>query len=90
MNALVLHDAEQMELRVLPPPVPQPHEVLLQVGAVGLCGTDFHIFEGKANYNFDATGRVIPLDEEAPAAKRKFSVTNFAARLSKSAAPCAT
>lgn len=78
MNALVLHETEQMELRALPPPVPQAHEVLLQVGAVGLCGTDFHIFEGKANYNTDATGRVIPLHEEAQILGHEFCGTVIA------------
>lgn len=64
MKALVVHAAKQMELREVPQPVPQSHEVLLQVDAVGLCGTDFHIFEGKANYNFDAAGRGIALSEQ--------------------------
>ncbi|MFN7927020.1 MAG: alcohol dehydrogenase catalytic domain-containing protein [Blastocatellia bacterium] len=75
MKALVLHDAAAMELRDVPPPVPQSHEVLLRVGAVGLCGTDFHIFEGKANYNFDSVGRVIPLHEEAQILGHEFCGT---------------
>ena len=75
MKALVLHDAEQIELRDLPPPVPQPHEILLQVGAVGLCGTDFHIYEGKANYNFDAARRSIPLSEQAQVLGHEFCGT---------------
>lgn len=45
-------------------PEPRPGEVLLKVGAVGLCGTDFHIYEGHANYHTDATGRVIPFEEQ--------------------------
>ncbi len=75
MKALVLCDAGQMELRDLPQPTPQPHEILLQVGAVGLCGTDFHIYEGKANYNFDTVGRCIPLNEQAQILGHEFCGT---------------
>lgn len=64
MCALTLTAAEKMELRRIAVPEPKPHEVLLKVGAVGLCGTDFHIFEGHANYNSDSNGRLIPLDEQ--------------------------
>jgi L-iditol 2-dehydrogenase len=53
-----------MELREIPVPQPQPHQVLLKVGGVGLCGTDFHIHEGRANYNTDANGRQIPFAEQ--------------------------
>ncbi len=64
MQALAVCDAEKLELIETPRPALQPHEVLLQVGAVGLCGTDFHIYEGRANYNADAQGRLIPLREQ--------------------------
>ena len=30
--------------------------------AVGLCGTDFHIVSGEANYHTDARGQPIPLE----------------------------
>ncbi|HEY6045692.1 MAG TPA: alcohol dehydrogenase catalytic domain-containing protein [Pyrinomonadaceae bacterium] len=45
-------------------PVPRiaPNEVLVRVGAVGLCGTDAHIFAGHANYNTDEYGQPIPFD----------------------------
>jgi len=35
--------------------------VLVRVAAVGLCGTDLHIFGGEANYSTDERGRPIPL-----------------------------
>jgi L-iditol 2-dehydrogenase len=35
--------------------------VLLRVAAVGLCGTDFHIYGGHGNYHTDDAGRPIPL-----------------------------
>ncbi len=64
-----------MELRDIPQPALQPHEIALRVGAVGLCGTDFHIYEGKANYNFDANGRRVPLEEQAQILGHEFCGT---------------
>lgn len=64
MKALVLTAPGKMGPGTIPTPEPRPHEVLIKVGAVGLCGTDFHIYEGHANYHSDATGHLIPLEEE--------------------------
>lgn len=61
MKALQLEGPEQLVLTEVPEPVPEEYEVLIQVGAVGVCGTDFHIYSGGANYNSDAHGRAIPL-----------------------------
>jgi L-iditol 2-dehydrogenase len=75
MKALAVYEAAKMELRDIPQPALQPHEIALRVGAVGLCGTDFHIYEGKANYNFDANGRRIPLHEQAQILGHEFCGT---------------
>jgi threonine dehydrogenase-like Zn-dependent dehydrogenase len=64
MKACVLCGVERLEVRDVPRPVAAPHEVLVRVAAVGLCGTDAHIFAGHANYNTDAHGRPIPLEVE--------------------------
>ena len=63
MRAAVLVAPGHMYVRDVPVVPPGPTEVLLRVGAVGLCGTDFHIFSGHGNYHSDATGRLVPLDE---------------------------
>ena len=64
MNAAVLEAPGRIEVReVARPEWPGPREVLVRVAAVGLCGTDFHIAAGHANYHRDARGRPIPLDE---------------------------
>ncbi|HEX4934118.1 MAG TPA: alcohol dehydrogenase catalytic domain-containing protein, partial [Gemmatimonadaceae bacterium] len=63
MRALVLVDVNRLEVRSVPVVVPAPHEVLVRVQAVGLCGTDVHIVEGHANYNADESGRLRPLHE---------------------------
>jgi L-iditol 2-dehydrogenase len=64
MRAAVLVDVDRIELRDVPVRPPAPHEVLVRVRAVGLCGTDLHIVAGHANYHTDARGRVIPLAEQ--------------------------
>src|SRR5512138_1577109 len=62
MKASVLCDVGRMEVRVVPRPLIASHEVLVRVAAVGLCGTDAHIFAGHANYNTNEHGLPIPLD----------------------------
>lgn len=64
MKALAVCAPGRLELREMAVPKLRPHEVLIRVGAVGLCGTDFHIYEGHANYNTDSTGRIVPLEEQ--------------------------
>jgi threonine dehydrogenase-like Zn-dependent dehydrogenase len=61
MRASVLCDVARLEVREVPCPNIAPHEVLVRVLAVGLCGTDAHIFAGHANYNVDEHGQPIPL-----------------------------
>jgi L-iditol 2-dehydrogenase len=63
MRAAVLTGVERMEVRDVPCPALRNDEVLVRVQAVGLCGTDLHIFGGHANYNRDARGRARPLAE---------------------------
>lgn len=62
MRAGVLCGVERVEVRDVPQPVAGPHEVVVRVSAVGLCGTDAHIFAGHANYNTDEYGQPIPFD----------------------------
>ncbi len=61
MKASVLYDVARLEVRDIPRPVISPYEVLIRVSAVGLCGTDVHIFAGHANYNTNEYGQPIPL-----------------------------
>ena len=61
MKASVLCDVKRLEVRDVPRPVISPYEVLIRVAAVGLCGTDVHIFAGHANYNTNEYGQAIPL-----------------------------
>jgi L-iditol 2-dehydrogenase len=62
MRAGVLCSVKRVEVREVPLPAAGPHQVVVRVSAVGLCGTDAHIFAGHANYNTDEYGQPIPFD----------------------------
>jgi L-iditol 2-dehydrogenase len=64
MKASVLVDVGRLEVRDVPRPQMSARDVLVRVAAVGICGTDTHIFAGHANYNTDKRGLPIPLTVE--------------------------
>ena len=64
MKASVLVDVGQLEVRDIPKPTISARDVLVRVAAVGICGTDSHIFAGHANYNTDERGFPIPLSAQ--------------------------
>lgn len=50
MSALVLHGKEDLRFEERPTPQPGPGQVLVQIGSVGVCGSDKHFyFEGRAS-----------------------------------------
>jgi L-iditol 2-dehydrogenase len=53
MNALLLSEYKHLEIATLPVPTPGPLDVLVQVAACGICGSDVHGYDG-------ASGRRIP------------------------------
>ncbi|MGA8108363.1 MAG: galactitol-1-phosphate 5-dehydrogenase [Acidobacteriaceae bacterium] len=53
MKALLLREYNHLELTDLPTPAPGPGELLIQVAACGICGSDVHGFDGTS-------GRRIP------------------------------
>ena len=61
MKASVLYDVRRLEVRDVPCPAISAYEVLVRTSAVGLCGTDAHIFAGHANYNTNDYDQPIPL-----------------------------
>jgi len=48
MLAALFHGPRELEVTDFQMPVPEAEEVLLKVHACGVCGTDFHIFNGEA------------------------------------------
>src|SRR5438876_2270271 len=61
MPACVLQGVRALAVRNVPTPPLGPRDVLLRVAAVGLCGTDLHIYQGEANYNMDERGQPVSL-----------------------------
>ena len=53
MKALLLREYKYLELLDLPQPAPAPGELLVQVAACGICGSDVHGYDGSS-------GRRIP------------------------------
>jgi len=53
MNALLLSKSKHLEMTVLPVPALGPSDVLIQVAACGICGSDVHGYDGTS-------GRRIP------------------------------
>ena len=53
MNALLLSEYKHLEVTTLPVPVAGPSDVLVQVAACGICGSDVHGYDG-------GSGRRIP------------------------------
>lgn len=47
MKALVIEKPHHAVVKEVPKPVPGPGEVIIAVSHVGICGTDFHIYEGE-------------------------------------------
>jgi L-iditol 2-dehydrogenase len=64
MKVCVLTDVGRIEVREVPRPKISPDQVLLRISAVGICGTDAHIFAGHANYNVNQSGQRIPLSSQ--------------------------
>jgi L-iditol 2-dehydrogenase len=60
MKAAFLEDVEKIVVRQTADPTVSPHEVIVKVRAVGVCGTDLHLFRGQGNYNLDSKGEPIP------------------------------
>ena len=51
MQALVYNGPMNINVADYPLPSIAPDEVVIKVGACGVCGTDFHIYKGEAPAN---------------------------------------
>ena len=61
MKAALLVEPKRIEIRDVPTPDPGDHDVLVEIDAVGVCGSDVHIYAGHINWNIDESGREVPL-----------------------------
>src|SRR5438045_9136981 len=48
MRAVVIDAPGRIRVDNVPDPTPRPNEVLVRVGACGICGTDLHIIDGDS------------------------------------------
>ena len=62
MIAAALVAPGRIELIHLRSPVLGPHDVRVAPAAVGVCGTDLHIYSGESNFHLDERGQPIPLE----------------------------
>jgi threonine dehydrogenase-like Zn-dependent dehydrogenase len=53
MRALTVAAPRQAYVEQVAPPAPGPHEVVVEVVRVGLCGTDAEVFSGQMAYLLD-------------------------------------
>ena len=47
MKAVICQEPDKLVLKEIDRPVPAPHEALVRVRRVGVCGTDLHAFKGR-------------------------------------------
>jgi L-iditol 2-dehydrogenase len=73
MKAALLRDVQRLVVESVPDPEVPAHEALIGIRAVGVCGTDLHIYQGHGNWAFDAQGRAIPLAEKPQILGHEFS-----------------
>lgn len=73
MKAALLEAPEKLVIRSIADPEVAPRNVLIRVAAVGVCGTDLHLFRGQGNYNLDASGKAIPLSIQPQILGHEFS-----------------
>ena len=71
MLACRIHAKEDLRIEPVATPTPGPGEVLLRLGAAGICGSDLHYyFEGR-NGNFVVREPLIPGHEASAVVARR-------------------
>lgn len=48
MRAVIINTPGSVRVSSMPDPAPQPDEVVIRVGACGICGTDLHLIDGDS------------------------------------------
>ena len=57
MRAIVFEQVGKLSVQTLPDPTPGPKDLIIEVSAVGICGTDIHVLDGEFE---GATFPIIP------------------------------
>jgi D-arabinose 1-dehydrogenase-like Zn-dependent alcohol dehydrogenase len=58
MKGVVFLGDRKLELREFPDPTPDPRDVILEIKASGMCGSDLHNCRAPANSGGDVTGGI--------------------------------
>jgi L-iditol 2-dehydrogenase len=73
MKALLLSEYSHLEIADVPTPVPGPGELLIQVAACGICGSDVHGYDGSSGRRIppivmghEAAGRIAAVGPQVP------------------------
>src|SRR5258705_13555790 len=81
MSALVYEAPLQMNMRQVPLPVIQPHEVLIRVAYSGICGSELSGYEGKNSLRkpplimgHEFSGNIVQIGEQAALRRPDLSV----------------
>ena len=48
MRAVIIDSPGKLRVGTIPDPTPHPNELVIRVGACGICGTDLHIIDGES------------------------------------------
>jgi (R,R)-butanediol dehydrogenase / meso-butanediol dehydrogenase / diacetyl reductase len=58
MKGVVFLGDRKLELREFPDPIPGPRDVILEIKASGMCGSDLHNYRAPANPGGVVTGGI--------------------------------
>jgi len=79
---MVMTAPGRIELRDVPAPIPQDHEVLVRTRRIGICGSDIHVYRGKHPFTsypviqgHEVSGEVIQTGKDVQWAKRGDRIT---------------
>lgn len=86
MRAVVFTSEGELSLRERPTPEPGYKEILIKTAAVGICGTDTHVFDGEFEGTVfplvpghEATGTIVALGEDVNSGVFDFTVGDHVA-----------
>ena len=82
MRAVVIAAPGNVRVESVADPTPQPGEVLVRVGACGICGTDLHVLDGDSSLaryplipGHEFAGEVVAVGDETREEKRESAIT---------------
>jgi L-iditol 2-dehydrogenase len=77
MKALLLSKYSHLEIADVPTPVPGPGELLVQVAACGICGSDVHGYDGSSGRRIppivmghEAAGKIAAIGPQVPGSQK--------------------